>query len=111
MSNRGLSRTIEYRTYEGAKQRCVNPNAPSFENYGGRGIEFRFTSFEQFFSELGNRPSPQHSVDRINNDGHYEPGNVRWATRAEQMANSRRWKGRMPERTAAEPLAHAREME
>ena len=81
--------TPEYETYKNAKQRCTNPKVEHYKDYGGRGIKFLFKNFEQFFTELGLRPSDKHSVDRINNDGHYEPGNVRWATREEQQANTR----------------------
>lgn len=76
-----------YGRYSSARSRCLNPNDPRYPQYGGRGIEFRFTSFMEFKSELGDPPTPDHSVDRINNDGHYEPGNVRWATRSEQARN------------------------
>jgi hypothetical protein len=62
---------------------------PQWKDYGGRGIEFRFISIEQFFAELGPRASPAHSLDRKDNDGHYEPGNVRWATKTEQQLNRR----------------------
>lgn len=81
--------TPEYTAYKAAAGRCTNPNNPKFSYYGGRGIEFRFESLEQFIEVLGRRPSPLHSVDRKNNEGHYEPGNVRWATKKEQ-ANNRR---------------------
>lgn len=81
----------EYRAYQGAKARCNNPRASSFENYGGRGIEFRFTSFQQFLDELGPRPEGDYSLDRIDSDGHYEPGNVRWATKSLQSFNKRAW--------------------
>ena len=80
----------EYSIYRKAKSRCTNRNAECWKDYGGRGIEFRFTSFEEFYKHLGPRPTPAHSLDRYpNNDGHYEPGNVRWATPAEQSANRR----------------------
>lgn len=85
----GKSGTSEYRAYENAHCRCNNPKSNRYEMYAGRGIEFRFTSFEEFFAELGDKPTPQHSLDRIDNDGHYEPGNVRWATRHEQGRNTR----------------------
>jgi hypothetical protein len=96
----GMTHTPEFRAYVDARSRCVNRNAKCWPNYGGRGIEFRFTSFEQWVAELGPRPSPKHSVDRYpNNDGHYEPGNVRWATPKEQIQNQR---PKQPRHTARE---------
>lgn len=80
----------EYRAYQHAKSRCTDRNVWNYKNYGGRGIEFRFDSFDKFLSELGSRPSSRHSIDRINNDGHYEIGNVRWATPLQQRHNRRR---------------------
>jgi hypothetical protein len=73
-------------------KRCFNPADPAFHNYGGRGITVcaRWLSLENFAKDMGPRPTPEHSVDRINNDGDYEPGNCRWATRAQQSKNSRR---------------------
>lgn len=75
--------------YTDARARCLNPNVRSYPLYGGRGIEFRFTSFEQFIDAIGPRPSDKHSIDRIDGNGHYEPGNVRWATPKEQARNKR----------------------
>jgi hypothetical protein len=72
-----------------AKYRCTNPKANGWKRYGGRGIKFLFTSFEQFFTELGPRPKGR-SLDRINNEGNYEPGNVRWATPKQQGQNRRK---------------------
>lgn len=85
--------TPEYISFNGAKTRCHNPNNPKYHLYGGRGIEFRFNSFEEFFTEVGLKPTPEHSIDRIDTNGHYEKGNVRWATRVEQSRNRRqnRW--------------------
>jgi len=84
------NRTPEYVAYANAKQRCTNANRKGYNLWGGRGIKFRFINFSQFFAELGPRTSPKHTVDRTNNDGHYEPGNVRWATRKQQIQNRRR---------------------
>jgi len=78
-----------YWAYLAAKRRCTNPNDQAYSNYGGRGIKFLFASLEEFISDIGPRPSPQHSIDRTNNNGHYEPGNVRWATRGQQERNKR----------------------
>jgi hypothetical protein len=75
--------TAEFSAYYGAKQRCNDPNNKSFARYGGRGIEFRFDSLEQFLEGPGSRPSVDHWLTRIDPDGHYEPGNVRWAYKSE----------------------------
>lgn len=79
----------EFLAYHGAKGRCTNPNNNKYLDYGGRGIEFRFASFDQFIAEVGRKPSKEHTLDRMNVDGHYEPGNVRWATPFEQSNNKR----------------------
>lgn len=86
----GMEKSPEYAVYHNAKHRCTNENSKAWEHYGGRGIEFRFTSFEQFITHIGKRLTAKHCLDRINNDGHYEVGNVRWATIEEQNNNCRK---------------------
>jgi len=83
------SKTKEYRAYSMAKHRCTNPNSHCWKDYGGRGIKFLFESFQQFISELGPKPYGL-TLDRTNNEGNYEPGNVRWATRSQQQMNRRK---------------------
>jgi len=83
-------RSPEYRTWHGMNERCRYPKHKDWQYYGGRGIavcdEWR-NSFPAFLAHVGRKPSPQHSIDRIENDRGYEPGNVRWATAKEQTAN------------------------
>lgn len=80
----------------GAKQRCTNKNCKQWGDYGGRGIEFRFetpTAMALWISDnLGYRPDKHYSIDRIDNNRHYEAGNLRWATRKEQNSNKRAYK-------------------
>ncbi len=80
----------EYEAYIGAKGRCTNPKDKSYINYGGRGIEFRYVSFEQFIADVGRRPYPRYTLERKNNNGHYEVGNCKWATMKEQLKNRRK---------------------
>lgn len=91
LEHHGASRTPEYRVWTGVIKRCENPRMESYPRYGGRGIRvcpaWR-VSFIAFLRDMGPRPSPKHSLDRINNDGNYEPGNCRWATPEEQMRNT-----------------------
>lgn len=82
-----------YRIWNAMRQRCHNPNQPHYVRYGGRGIrvcdEWR-KSFDVFYAHMGDPPSPDHTLDRIDNDRGYEPGNCRWATRSEQQRNKRK---------------------
>ena len=84
-----MTDTPECRAYHAAKSRCNNPKDKAYANYGGRGIEFRFKSFLEFYAHIGPKPSPKHSLDRIRNGGHYELGNVKWSTQREQAINRR----------------------
>lgn len=83
------ARTPEQNAYRFARARCQNEADPNYRNYGKRGIKFLFESYEQFFAEVGPRPSEKHSLERKDNDGNYEPGNVKWATMKEQSNNRR----------------------
>lgn len=82
----------EYRSWQHMRRRCQNPKEPNYFRYGGRGITIcaRWESFENFFADVGPRPSKKHSLGRIDNDGNYEPGNVRWETPLEQGGNNSR---------------------
>lgn len=88
----GHGNTPEYHIWYGMLERCNNPEHIQFKNYGGRGIlvcgEWS-DDVAVFVRDMGPRPSPRHSVDRINNDGNYEPGNCRWATPKQQAKNKR----------------------
>lgn len=90
--NRRSGKSKEYQAWRGAKDRCYNPNSNRYKTYGARGIrmceEWR-NSFAAFFRDMGERPDG-HSIDRINNDGHYEPGNCRWSPKSEQAKNQTR---------------------
>lgn len=86
----GRSSNPAYHCWYSMLDRCLNSSAISFRNYGARGISVcdRWrTSFEDFIADVGSRPSRRHSLDRIDNSGNYEPGNVRWATSSQQNRN------------------------
>jgi hypothetical protein len=90
----GMRQSKEYQIWTNMKTRCYNPRSSRWEHYGARGISVceRWQDFENFYEDMGNRPSPEHSIDRIDVNGNYEPSNVRWATRSEQMKNRRPFK-------------------
>jgi hypothetical protein len=88
----GKTLTTEYYAWVAIKKRCYNPNNKDYKDYGQRGIlvcDAWKDSFENFLLDMGNKPSPEHSLDRIDVNGNYEPSNCRWATRKEQQRNKR----------------------
>lgn len=114
----GQSSTSVYSVWSQMKNRCANPRNGDYSRYGGRGISVcaRWCEgdgsrggFETWLSDVGERPSRAHSLDRVDNDGDYEPGNVRWATRQEQSSNTRRSKPlKLGQRTFVTLVAAAR---
>ena len=88
----GSTVSPEYMSWRAMLARCLNPKATGYENYGGRGITICAAwkdSFAQFLADMGPRPTLDHSLDKIDNDGNYEPGNCRWATTLEQNQKKR----------------------
>lgn len=88
----GMTESSEYTIWSSMIQRCTNPNNTNYNLYGGRGIkvcEQWSNSFYLFYKYMGNRPTSKHTIDRIDNFGNYEPGNVKWSTYTEQVKNRR----------------------
>lgn len=87
-----MSKTDLYNRWKSMKNRCLNPNAPSYKDYGGRGIsicEEWKCDFTKFYEDMGNPPTSKHQLDRINNDGNYEKSNCRWVSPLENVNNQR----------------------
>jgi hypothetical protein len=109
VSNPGIRRELNkkwhaahplYATWSNMIQRCTNPRNARFFDYGGRGISVcgRWLTFQNFEADMGVRPTPAHSLDRVNNDGNYQPDNCEWATKSKQRLNSRIRAARMRDR-------------
>jgi hypothetical protein len=112
-ASHGMCGTREYAAWVAMKSRCNNPNNRDYASYGGRGVTIHpdwVSDFDAFFRHIGLAPSQTHTLDRIDPDGNYEPGNVRWVTQAEQCLNRRNTiyvdgpDGRIPLRTLASEL-------
>lgn len=89
--SKGKNQTPEYKAWLSMKGRCLYKGTKSYERYGGRGIkvcERWLHSFENFLADMGRKPTKEHSIGRIENDGNYEPGNCKWSTKEEQQSNT-----------------------
>lgn len=91
LTTHGHSKSPEYKSWCELRGRCLNSKNARFSYYGGRGITVcqRWSSFENFYSDMGNRPTPAHSIERLDVNGNYEPSNCCWATPKEQQSNRR----------------------
>jgi len=90
-TDHGMATSPEYRTWWNMIQRCTNPKAPNYQNYGGRGIKVceEWRNFENFIADMGMRPTNKHSIERKDVNGHYGADNCIWADASTQIANKR----------------------
>lgn len=86
----GLTGTPEYKAWTNMRSRVLRPDELHKKYYVGITIDKRWNKFENFLKDMGKKPTPKHELDRINNNGNYEPDNCRWVTRSENMKNTRR---------------------
>jgi hypothetical protein len=101
-----LNDTPEYHAYYNARARCSRkPGEQDYEDYVGRGIKFLFKTFAQFLKEVGPKPHPSFLLDRKNNDGNYEPGNVQWVSASDSKKNQRMTTAKMQHNAKAAKVA------
>src|ERR1017187_3348971 len=104
----GMANTPEHGAWSGIKRRCYDIQRKDYKYYGGRGVAMCdkwLHDFKAFFLDVGPRPSALHSIDRIDNNGNYEPGNVKWSTQTEQMANQGQRKNGIPDEIVLKIIA------
>lgn len=94
VTKHGYCRIPEFKVWESMVSRCRNPSIKNYANYGGRGIDIcdRWLSFKNFIEDVGRRPSPTMSIERLENSGDYSPENCKWATPTDQARNKRKYK-------------------